>query len=498
MEQPDIFISYAHLDNQPLVDGQAGWVTNLHRVLEKRLSMLLGTQPRIWRDRELKGNDVFDETIAKGVEQAVLFLPVLTPRYVKSDYCRKELEEFLRASARWGGLTVGDKSRVFKVLKTPVDLAQHPDPIRGLLGYEFYQLDPERNRLREFSLDAPAVTYREQFLIVLDDLAQEIGAFLQGSIAQQSAAQPAATPALPPPPASGATIYLATTTSDLKPARDTIRRELLQCGHTVLPDASLPLENEPFLQAVRDDLAKSTLAVHLVGEKYGFVPEDALKSSVALQLELAAEASSAVGLPRLIWMPPGLATEDLRQQELITYLRSDAQAQRRADLLLTSLEELNAAIADQLRPKPAADASPEARAEGPTWVYLMHDPRDADVVAPLTDLLWDSGCEVRTPLLRGDETELREEHEENLRLCEAFLIFYGQGNERWLRKNLGDLKRARGLGRQRPILTQAVYLAPPDDPQKSRFRTHEALVLKGDDLSAALTPFLQAMVAGAG
>ncbi|HEX6495551.1 MAG TPA: hypothetical protein VF018_08715, partial [Acidobacteriaceae bacterium] len=55
----DVFISYAHLDNQELLEGQKGWVANFHRALEIRVGQYLGAQPSIWRDPKLQGNDVF-------------------------------------------------------------------------------------------------------------------------------------------------------------------------------------------------------------------------------------------------------------------------------------------------------------------------------------------------------------------------------------------------------------------------------------------------------
>ena len=55
----DAFISYAHLDNQELIEGRKGWVANLHRALEIRVGQLLGKQPHIWRDPKLQGNDFF-------------------------------------------------------------------------------------------------------------------------------------------------------------------------------------------------------------------------------------------------------------------------------------------------------------------------------------------------------------------------------------------------------------------------------------------------------
>ena len=52
----DVFISYAHIDNQPLPGGQDGWVTVFHEALEQFLSRFKGGNARVWRDKKLRGN----------------------------------------------------------------------------------------------------------------------------------------------------------------------------------------------------------------------------------------------------------------------------------------------------------------------------------------------------------------------------------------------------------------------------------------------------------
>ena len=55
----DILISYAHIDDESLMEGQKGWIEEFHRSLDIRLSQLLGEKPKIWRDLKLQGNDFF-------------------------------------------------------------------------------------------------------------------------------------------------------------------------------------------------------------------------------------------------------------------------------------------------------------------------------------------------------------------------------------------------------------------------------------------------------
>jgi hypothetical protein len=114
----DIFISYAHLDDQPLTEGQKGWVSDFHRALELRLGELLGEKPKIWRDAKLAGNDYFSDVIVGRLMKVALLISILSPRYLKSEWCVKELREFYKAAEQTGGLRVGEKARVFKVVKT--------------------------------------------------------------------------------------------------------------------------------------------------------------------------------------------------------------------------------------------------------------------------------------------------------------------------------------------------------------------------------------------
>ena len=45
-----IFISYAHIDNQPLSPEQQGWITRFHNTLQGFLNTRLGWDAAIWRD----------------------------------------------------------------------------------------------------------------------------------------------------------------------------------------------------------------------------------------------------------------------------------------------------------------------------------------------------------------------------------------------------------------------------------------------------------------
>lgn len=485
----DIFISYAHIDNKPLDQNMRGWVETLHERLSVRLGQLLGEDARIWRDPKLQGNDVFANTLVDRVARAAILVSVLSPRYVKSEWCLRELSEFSRRAEMSAGLSIGDKLRVFKVVKTHVPLAEHPPLLQSVLGYEFFEYDQARARAKEFSpevVPAPDIRYWEK----LDDLAYDIKQMIE---AFRVSATPANLNAASSNAASSvATVYLAETTSDLTSQRDSIRRELQQRGYEVLPDKSLPLVGKEFQQEVSDYLNRSKLAIHLIGEHYGIIPEGANRSIIELQNDLAAMRGES--LRRIIWMPVGLEAQDEHQQRFINQLRLGLSSQKGTDLLETRLEDLKTVIQEKLneqnKPEAAADV---AGNENPANVYLICDKQDIDSVRPVEDYLFNKGLDVTLPAMEGDESQIIQDHKDNLMMCDAVMIYYGRAGEIWLRMKQRELQKIAGYGRVAPLAAKAIYITGPPTDSKERIREHDALVIKDYDAFSPelLQPFLE-------
>jgi len=110
-----LFISYAHIDNQPLTPEQQGWISRFHKSLEAMLSMRLGSPAKIWRDEKLCGNDVFAEEIIEQFPHTALLVSVLTPRYLNAAWCAKEVQAFCHSAQHSGGVVVENKSRSPKI-----------------------------------------------------------------------------------------------------------------------------------------------------------------------------------------------------------------------------------------------------------------------------------------------------------------------------------------------------------------------------------------------
>ncbi len=502
----DIFISYAHIDNQPLSEDQKGWISDLHHFLEIRVTQLCGERARILRDPKLQGHDSVDHSIVMQFPKVALLVSVLSPRYVKSTYCMQELQEFCNLAKQTGGiLLAGNKARIFKVIKTPVSPEQEPQELRSLLSYEFYEID-QAGRPHEFNKIFGS-DWARKYWAKLDDLAYDISQLLETckqqkleevnhivepvileTFKQQEVEE--VKPIIEPVKPTGIKVYLAETTLDLSEARDKIRRELQQRGYIVLPNQTLP-HNPSCLEVVNENLEDCQLSIHLVGKPYGIIPEGLKESVVELQYSLAKKQKQHHSeFSYLVWIPNELKAEEPRQLEFMQRLQDEPE------LLQTTLEELKTIIQEKLKtiiqdklktiiqdklnpPQQPSKPKIEEGVTGVTQVYLICDQRDLDIIEPVANyLLEQQKWDVILPMFAGAEAEVRQEHQESLCNCDAVLIYYGQGNERWLRTKLRDLQKAAGYGRSNPMLAKAIYVAGPETPQKKRFRTRQATVIK--------------------
>jgi serine/threonine protein kinase len=491
VKRADVFLTYAQVDDQPVISGRQGWISQLQRNLKVRLEQLSGEDVRIWPQSNPLGSSEPEPRIIEQLPEVKTLVSVLSPPFVHSEGCRGQVAAFWRAAEARGTLDVESRSRVFKVVKTPVEARELPADVAPLLGrlrsFDFFELDSETGRLREFD-EALGELWRQRYHERVYDVAYELAQVLKNLRTRASDRRAAVS--------GGKVIYLAATTADLSAQRDQLQRELVELGHTVLPDHPLPVIASALEAVVRTALAECDAAIHLVGDRYGLVPEDTDLSVVALQNRIAAEASALRALPRFVWMPRGLAPRDERQAAFIRDLMRDPETHRGAEVVADTLENLKVLLRERWEKKTAAaDIAGVEGAAAPPRVYLICDPRDEAAIESLEDFFYTQGIEVCLPAFEAGETEAQDVHLRNLRDCDGALIYYGAGGHHWVDFNIRDLEKAAGYRDARPIAPRAVYVAPPASHRKDRFKSVSAEVLRqpGD----ALDPSVLAAFAGA-
>ena len=501
--EDDVFISYAHNDDDRFPREDKGWVSQLHADLEERVKYHLGQPPRLWRDCEIRSNEDFAKKIASRLAHTATLLSVISHNFLERPWCEKELKEFCRSAEATYGLEVGEKRRIFKAERYPTPREDLPPELDGTGVYKFYGNDPEHpSSIHEFRPSLGEQQWKLYFL-QLDTLAQDIATTLR-MMREEAQGTAAAV-------SEGDTVYLAETTLDQELAYKRIRNDLQDRRITVLPPGELPTRGPQFEQKVREYLKQSELSIHILGGEYGFVPEGRQRPHTWLQHDLAFERSQDPDFRRIVWMPSALQSPDDRQRQYLDNLRTDTNVQRGAEILQDRLEDLKTEVLrslEQIRrnreersrrnpsgptlgpsPSPVSKSSDE-----PLTVYIICDAQDfqSPSFQSLNDLLLDRGYEPLKSVVVESAEEARSMHEENLQICDACLIYYGAASDGWVNTKLLDFLKF-GRKRQTPFLSKAVYVGPPATDAKRTFRTNQAKVIQGgaEFLAQQLSPFLE-------
>jgi hypothetical protein len=468
----DVFISYSHIDNQPFGDPGGGWVDIFHEQLQNFVNVHVGRRTNVWRDKRLTGGEVFSDEIEQQLRSSAVLVSVISPGYLQSDWCNRELVGFTKAAEDCGNLRVGNLQRVVKVLRLPVERSLLPPLLDDVLGGQFYRVDPASGRARDLLLDSSADALRV-FRALVDDVAQDLSRLL-GAMATSGSATP------PPPPASATdTVFLAWTTGDLSEEREQLRRELEARNYRVVPTGAPPLDATGVRASILAALREAKVAIHLIGALYGFVPEGEARSILELQSDEPLYQASNSTAARIFWLAPNVQPQDPRLSAFVDRLQKQSPQGGRVDLLANqTIEDLKTLALDRLNP--ASKAGREAVKAASALVYLMCDQLDRANVVPIQDFLFDQSLEVRLPLFDGDSEQIREEHYETLKECDGVLIFWGKAKEGWLRTMLRDLNKVFGLGRTEPYKAKSLYLAELPDIDKESFRTREVSIIRPD------------------
>lgn len=460
----DVFVSYAHVDDQPFIEGGAGlgrssgWVSTLVRHLKNEMAQKFGRSDAVsvWFDsHNLRGNHRLIDEIAARLERAGIFVAILSPGYIASQWCLDEARLFAQGCG-------GDPGRrLFVIEKAPLDGEAAPPACAGRRAYRFWYID-RAEQPRTFAIPQPhadEIDYFRQIEDVARDL-RDLCRALRGNQANAPAPAASASVGLGP---GAAEVFLAEVTDDLEFKREEVRRYLEQQNVPVLPELSYPLGRAEFAAALDGDLANSRLFVQLLGPMPGKRPRDVPDGYGWLQLEGARRR----GLPILQWRSPDLDLTAIawpRHRELLELETVQA----------TSLESFKRAILAALAPPPAP---PPRRDTGPRpLVFLNTEPRHRAIAADIRGAIGNRAVWAE-PLFEGPAETVREDLEQNLIDCDAMVMVYAD-NPGWARAQLRNFHKL-APRRDRPVRVIPVIDAPPEQKPEIGFFLPEMVMIDG-------------------
>ena len=491
----EILLCYAEADDVPVESGLKGWITNFHKFLSTLLSQISRDVPTI---------KLVTESNFSGVdfESSGAVLAVTTPNLAKQKDFTAALNAYGKRKRSSGDLVLGGIASFFKVLKGPYDPDGYFKEYIDLISYDFYLIDPLTGDPQEFTRFFGSDAERSYWMKLVD-MAYDINQLLinqqKGLVDEEEFPR-------------DKTVYLASTGVDMVIQRDIIKRELNRHGYKVMPNHSLPKEAKALDRMVREDLTKCRLAIHMVGEDYGYKPKGSELSVVDIQNRIASEHTFQMveynkknekkePFSRLVWVSPDLKNVTERQKIFIEDLKSDAASLEEAEVLQITLQELKTIVREELvtggRFKSKRDIqgleSSRKEEDKTQIIYLIHDKRDGADIEEMNKYLEAQGYKVVSPSYEGDLVDLRYIHQENLRRCDASIIYFGSSTEDWIKTKLQDLLKAPGFGRIKPLKAKAVYMkGDREGIDLEQFEKNNAMVLgrNGTFSPDQLKPFL--------
>jgi hypothetical protein len=444
----DIFVSYAHMDNEEDVDGERP-VSRLVDILYKWLRQRLGSRSelKIYFDRrDLRSNHDIKQALEEARESAI-FVAIVSPGYVDDQsWALKELRSFMQEPQA--------KDRCFALEVLPPSAAL-PQELGGRKRHRFWTrggseshtpltLDPRTDR----------TLFIQQLTEFVEQLKDQLLVLQATPVPAEVEAAPAPLRDAPGPvarPCRG-TVLLAQTTDDLEFEREQVAVYLRQSNVSVLPVDDYPQGGEAFQAAFAADLEVADLVVQLLGRSAGRMPADMPQGYQHCQQT----AAIAAGKPLLAWRHPRIDVSQVSNDVHRALLSGEA-------IMVAPFESFKGEIVSRL------DAAKAPRKSVSTsMIYVGAERGDLELAEMVRSALEERGLPVMLPVFNGSAEEIKQDLEENLLESDNIVLLHGKASVTWVRSYLRNFTKVVAM-RENPPQIVALLRGPP--PEKSTLNT---------------------------
>jgi TIR domain len=408
MAKFDLFVSYAH-------EQDPQWANLLVNELESRVSTLLGSTPKFYFDPQMEqGVNVTTELVEK-VQGSRLLLVVLSPKYLNSDWCKKELCKFLDA----GGDTADH--RVFVVESERIDRETWPEQLRDKETMVFWQENPV-NKIPA-RLNPNLKNEYDTFIQRVWELAHFIHQRLQASNNQ--------------PPTYKGDVWIAEPTDDLVNEWEELAGAVRQEGWRVLPASPYPTGDlDVYTKAVREHLNSAQLFVQLLGPNAGKRPAwSPLPYPMIQANEVRDVLKERYQVRWLRWRTTAAPPAEDKSPYADLLRDGDVQQSRFGDFKSEVIRKLTLPEGPLLSSRPPASANDEVK------LYVHNDAVDRtladEVIYSLENL---DVLTVRLPGVEPGKT-ISDQYREILKDCHGVVLVYGLTPMNWAWTNCGLLRK---------------------------------------------------------
>jgi len=443
----DLFISYAHADDETPFGATKGWVTTLADELNKVLHRKLGgSGARVWMDHQLAANSDISSSLLDTLRSSRTLLLVMSPGYQASSWCPRELGNFLARSA-----VQKTRDNVFIVEIEPVTRDSWHQSLQSLNAIRFWHREFEDDAPRLLGFPAPKPDENNPYWRNVNELAHLIAEFLRrGSTAPTTEKQ---------------TVLLAETTEDLLDSRESVVAFLRQQGYEILPLSDYPRDSEAaYVEALALDLSRTQVFAQLLGPHEGRKPTGGDTSFVALQTRQAMQAQARGSLKILQWrnseIEPGqIASATYRELLTGRYV----QASGLEDFKQQILQALASTTPPRDPPRPQRESSADDR---DLYIYINTDQVDRVVADSAGSVLESLGVSVSLspePEFGQTPEQIRLGQQAQLDLCDGVLIVYGEAPATWVQSQFAFARQVVAR-KKRGVWGALLDVAPRERP----------------------------------
>ena len=448
----DIFISYAHMDNETFPGQTDGWILQFFQNLNLMLAKRFGRMNMIkiwWDNKKLDGSVLFDESIEDGIKKSAIMICLNSPCYEESDYCKQELNLFhKKAQGEAHGLKIGRRSRLIHVLLNNINHRKWPESLAGTTGFPFH----DANEAEDFGepLETNSKKYRHQMRTLRDALHQLITDFVKMADVTQSRDTVAA---------GKYTIYLGEVADTLRSTRKRIIVELEKKGFQVITGIPPPDEAEAHQKATEKALQKSNLAVHLLDRYPG---REIIGAPELWYPQKQTEISLQSSKDQMIWVPSEIDFSEIEEEvykTFLTDLENGKVVKKPYEFVRGSKSTLANEIimfAEQLQAKKVQKTTDKERLS----VLLDTHFNDQLFALDLSKTLLENEIQ---PFINPQEDDPRKNINllaERISQVRKLIFLYGNVSREWLLERMSAALQLI-ITRNYPIEDFFIYMAPP-------------------------------------
>ncbi len=293
-------------------------------------------------------------------------------------------------------------------------------------------------------------------------------------------------------------IYVAQTSKDQERNRKIVIRELEHLSFNVLPHVSFPEDLISYGDMVHENIKKSILSIHILGNNYTPINKNIEISGVELQNDVFIEVAEELiaqnkNIHRLVWIPPDLKPKSEKQRLYVESFKRNIELLRNTEIIQAPVEVFKNIIKNKIKgltsEKEEITISEEVKINS---VYVISNNQDNIFLETIRKELTKNKISVLEIAKSKEKIDLLREHYYNLINCDGLLIVYPDDNKQWLNSKLSDILKAPGFGRKKQFLFKAILHDSGNKPEMNiKINDLEILLANEKNPNDLLKPIIE-------